>query len=692
MVSVTERNRGADSYAVMKERASERVRAISASGREIGELPDIVNPERREACRRNLQLFCESYQPESYTLGWSKDHPKVFRVAQRAAIEGGLFALAMPRGSGKTTITESVVIWASVYGHRRFTVLIGADKDHASDMLESIKSELENNELLLEDFPEVCYPIAMLEGINNRCRGQTYRGDRTQISWTADEIVLPTVESSAASGAIIRVRGITGRIRGMKAKLTDGTPLRPDLVVVDDPQTDESAMSVSQCAARERILSGAVLGLAGPGKAISGIMPCTVIRRGDLADTILDRDKHPEWQGVRTKLLYSMPERLDLWEKYEKIRQDGLKAEDGGEAGNKFYLAHRDEMDAGAEHAWPERFNPGEHSAIQNAMNLMIRDKASFFSEYQNEPLDVYDSSDTMTAAEIADKINGVARGIVPSDCTILTAMIDVQQDALYWMVCGWTSGFSGGIVDYGIFPDPGTNYIALNKLRKTLGSESGNASVEGSILWGLNGVADLILNRPWSIEGGGEMHIDLCMIDANWHQSTDTVYAFCRRDSNAANLLPSHGRFVRASSPRISEREPKRGERRGQEWYIPRMKNGKVCQRVMFDTNHWKTHVHNRLAVPIGDPGCLSLFGTDRKIHRLVGEHLTAEYKVPVEANERKVDEWHLRPEKPDNHYFDCLVGAAVAASIRGAVLEGTAIKARRKRKRLKLSEMQNG
>ncbi len=37
---------------------------------------------------------------------------------------------------------------------------------------------------------------------------------------------------------------------------------RRSLVLIDDPQTDESARSPSQCAARERILAGAILGLA----------------------------------------------------------------------------------------------------------------------------------------------------------------------------------------------------------------------------------------------------------------------------------------------------------------------------------------------------------------------------------------------------------------------------------------------
>ncbi len=57
----------------------------------------------------------------------------------------------------------------------------------------------------------------------------------------------------------------------------------------------------------QSILAGAVLGLAGPGKKISGIMPCTVIRPGDMADNNLDRNRHPEWNGERTKMVYAFP-------------------------------------------------------------------------------------------------------------------------------------------------------------------------------------------------------------------------------------------------------------------------------------------------------------------------------------------------------------------------------------------------
>jgi hypothetical protein len=74
-----------------------------------------------------------------------------------------------------------------LYGHREVVCLIGSDEGHAMDMLDVIKMELDGNDLLLEDYPEVVYPIQCLDGIANRCNGQLYKGERTHIGWTARE-------------------------------------------------------------------------------------------------------------------------------------------------------------------------------------------------------------------------------------------------------------------------------------------------------------------------------------------------------------------------------------------------------------------------------------------------------------------------------------------------------------------------
>ncbi|MBE7455465.1 MAG: phage terminase large subunit family protein [Phycisphaerae bacterium] len=102
-----------------------------------------------------------------------------------------------------------------------------------------------------------------------------------------------------------------------------------------------------------------------------------------------------------------------------------------------------------------------------------------------------------------------------------------------------------------------------------------------------------------------------------------------------------------------------------------------------------WKSFVHARLAVPMGDPGCLSLFGRTPDDHRLLAEHLTGEYRVKTEGRGRTVDEWKLRLDGADNHWLDCLVGCAVSASMEGAVLFGTGVRPQA-RTRIKLSELQ--
>ena len=56
-------------------------------------------------------------------------------------------------------LAETAAIWSMVYGHREFVTLIGATESATLEMLDSIKTELEVNENLAADFPEVCFPI-----------------------------------------------------------------------------------------------------------------------------------------------------------------------------------------------------------------------------------------------------------------------------------------------------------------------------------------------------------------------------------------------------------------------------------------------------------------------------------------------------------------------------------------------------
>jgi len=478
----------------------------------------------------------------------------------------------------------------------------------------------------------------------------------------------------------------------MKYKRADGHTVRPSLVVLDDPQTDESARSLSQCATRERILAGAVLGLAGPGKKISGIMPCTVIRPGDMADCILDREKHPDWNGERTKMVYAFPTNEKLWARYAEIRADSLRADKGIAEATEFYRANREAMDEGSAVAWPERFNHDELSAIQHAMNLKLQDEAAFQAEYQNEPLPDKGVEDEglLTADEIASKLNGLKPGEVPIGATHLTMFIDVQGKLLFYAVAAWEEDFTGYVVDYGAYPDQKRQYFSLRDAQRTLQSVARGAGLEGAIYAGIEALTNEHLGCEWVRDDGARLRIGLCLIDANWGTSTDVVYQFCRQSQHAAVLLPSHGRFVGAASIPFSEYKRKRGDRVGHNWRIPNVLGKRAIRHVVFDSNYWKSFVHARLAVPMGDKGCLSLYGRSPDAHRLLAEHLTAEYRVKTEGRGRVVDEWTLRPDASENHWLDGIVGCAVAASVLGAALAETGGAVRDTRKPIRLSDLQ--
>jgi len=271
-----------------------------------------------------------------------------------------------------------------------------------------------------------------------------------------------------------------------------------------------------------------------------------------------------------------------------------------------------------------------------------------------------------------------------------LTLFIDVQQKALFWMLCGWEQDFTGYVIDYGTWPDQKRTFFMLRDIRRTLAHQKPDAGLEGAIYNGLEKLCDERLGRVYKREDGLDMRIDRCLIDANWGQSTDVVYQFCRQSKFSTLLLPSHGKYVGASSIQFSEYKRKKGDRLGLHWRIPGVVGKRSMRYVLIDTNYWKSFMQARLSVAMGDPGALSLFGREGATHILLADHLVSEYCIQTEARGRIIGEWKLKLTRPDNHWLDCLVGCGVAASMQGIRLFGTETAEHGEhKKRLKLSDL---
>jgi hypothetical protein len=411
-----------------------------------------------------------------------------------------------------------------------------------------------------------------------------------------------------------------------------------------------------------------VLGLAGPGKKIAGVMPCTVIAEGDLADRMLNADVHPEWGGLRTGFVVSFPDRMDLWNEYGEHRGESLRQFQDNRLGNKYYKANRTAMDAGAVVSWDSRFDDDEFSAIQHGLNKKLANESAFWAEMQNDPREAIDADvRLMTAKEISGKTNGGEKLAAFAGTETITGFIDVQQKCLFYCLVAWRSDFTGAVLDYGTFPDQNRRYFNLSDVNQTLQKRFPGTGLEGSITAGLGELVGLLCGRPYMREDdNAELSPSLILVDTNWQ--TATVRDFCRR-LRSTTIVPAHGRYVGASSRPIAEYKKSRGEKTGLHWKSSTIER---LRHVLFDTNFWKSHIHERLGVAFGDKGSLTMWGNEALSHRMIGEQLVAEYRVRVTNNAtgRTVDEWKQRAGNPDNHLFDCCVGSAVAASIMGATL----------------------
>lgn len=637
-----------------------------ASAQEIGEIPEVADRVRRRDCLADFELFCKTYHAAEFSKPWADYHKETADRIQCAVESGGWYARALPRGGGKTTLCCVGVEWAALRGSHLYPTIFGASETLGVRLLKGIKTQLLTNELLLADFPHALFPIWMLSNEARKATGQKHQGKPTFIEWGQNRITLPWIahEDSISNGVVIEAFGITSALRGLKYTRPDGKSVRPDIGLVDDPQTRESAKSPSQSQTRLEILTGDIAYLAGPGSKMPVFCPCTVIYEGDLADQILDRDKHPEWQGQRTKMVESFPANMEKWDEYGDLMRSVLREGGDMETVNNFYRRNRKAMDDGARVSWEHRHHEDEVSAIQHAMNLRIRDEAAFYAECQNEPIIAQEDLELLPVESIARKVTNYGRGVVPDECAVVTAFTDVQKDHLFWMVCAWAPDFTGYILDYGAWPDQKRNYFTRRDIRKKLSSTySGD---EGGMMFGaLTELGEKLCGASYVTPSGRALRLSRWCIDGNWRARTQAVECYARQSKYANAITITQGHGVKASENPFSQAQ------RAKKWRTDLLnwfwRDGPGPARwVTFDTNFWKKRVHEALSLSIGSRSGIQLFKAAPQVHRMLADHLRAEKPTRVESCGRTVYEFSEIPGR-DNEGLDCLVGCFVGASIAG-------------------------
>lgn len=701
------------------ERESFKLKFNRAASREIGDIPGVANKKRRDRCRHDLKVFCETYLPEVFSLDWSAAQLTFLEDLQRVIMKGGKKARAMPRGEGKTACAQAAVHWAICFGHRRYIYFISDEQGSAEDGLKSIRMAWEINKLLLEDFPEIGYPISFMDSSPGKARMQTYGGDLTYSMWSSDELNFPCLRGfdygrDYNAGIVLKTSGIIGGIRGAThTHPLTGELIRPDLIVLDDVQTDRVARSPTSVRQLEAIIDGAIRGMAGPSRGLACIMACTVIAQGDVSDIYLSPERKPDWLGERTSMVKSWPPGVSdgdvsdgtpagkAWLRYAGLRRESLRLYRDIHLATEFYSRNRGLMDSGFEVSWPQRFlgsdsheGNKELSAQQHAMNLRLENEYTFAAEYMNRPRQPdLGGSSVITVEGILDRVTAQNRNEITPDTICVVSMVDVQEEMLWFMTMALEPDFSGCIIDYGVYPDyrqvigyyatkremAKYNMLSREFFKAYPQVSADKASLEAKIAFGLRKLCGDLLSRRFVKQVGtefAEVPMTLVAIDSRWGDVTPTIRRFVRENGDS-RLVPYMGVGVGAVNIQFAEMKPREGElfeyqkHEGIEqcmWYAKPISG---TYHLFADANAAKTMLSNRLSSPAGSRGAITIFNGTVAEHEMLADHLAgSEYPEPVYARGRRKDEWKTKAGKPDNDLFDCAAACIVLGSYCGCRL----------------------
>lgn len=171
-------------------------------------LNDTAEQQRARVARAQYDqdFFNQTYLPHYFTEAGADFHREMEEMIAAGEAQQRPVAIAAPRGHAKSTrISFAHALKKALYKEKKFIILCSDTEQQASGFTVSVRSELEFNPRLVHDF-----------------------GKQKTKAWAADEFDL-------RSGTKFLARGRGQSVRGLK-----NGPHRPDLIVLDDIENDES--------------------------------------------------------------------------------------------------------------------------------------------------------------------------------------------------------------------------------------------------------------------------------------------------------------------------------------------------------------------------------------------------------------------------------------------------------------------
>lgn len=637
-------------------------------------IPQCRNPRRRELCLEDPERFLRTYLAKKFRQPFGRVHSRIVETIHDRAITGGKKAIAAPRGRGKSTIVKGMNIYLTARELVRFIVPICATTKLAGRIYKDYRDEWGKNELLYQDFPEICAPVRELEGAPQRAGRQHIDGHLTMINWSATDFLrLPRVpgdandylkslgrEWSPYGGVKMTFAGLDAAFRGLN--IDDD---RPDFLIIDDPETRESAKSHEQIEDRKDITQKDIEGLEGQDKPIAIVMITTLQNTFCYSAQFTDPEQMPAWEGERYGWVESWPERMDLWDDYIAKRKAAQAAGDRhGMAAVAFYLANREAMDAGAV-LLADNFKaiatkdgrPAVYSAIQEAFNKIAdTNLAAFKSEYQNDPEEVgEDFKIRIQPHTVIGCESDFDRYSITADTTITVAGVDVRKTELHYVRIACGDSIKNQIADYDV-RSHGTSETTVEQAEKL-------------IFDGLTKLDTAWSENPLIDTNGTARGIDLVLVDKGWMGSwkedgqkktwaSQPVELYCM-ERGLRRCLPAKG------APNYKSPAPGDLVIIGDNWHMNRGAGAeRSCTEVVWNAEHWHSLTEELFASEVAERFRLFVAGDGvHKGHERLSQHIREGAQDLLDL--RKQGTANRKQKYRRDHWWDAIAMALVARSI---------------------------
>jgi predicted phage terminase large subunit-like protein len=336
-----------EDYALIGERLRANFSLEQLEDLEWSDRP-VTDQTVRDLAEFDLEFFCRFYLSHHFTKPFSPPHLELFEDLRRLIEDPDVenMAIAMPRGSGKTTIVSNAFpLWCILFKKRRYIIIMQESYDQAKGQLGTIKAELTDNERIKEHFGNL---------MGNR--------------WSEDSIEVSTK-------ILVEALGAGSKIRGRKYRNQ-----RPDLMILDDMENLESVQSETQRLKDRQRLYNSILP-AGERHRTKVLMVGNFLHHDCLLKHAVN---NPMFRSRMYRAVPKVGETFafapsGLWEEWARLFTE--RDPDARERARVFFMAHEAEMLAGAQVSFPSVYSYYDLMEIRYSSG-----SEAFYTEYLNEP------------------------------------------------------------------------------------------------------------------------------------------------------------------------------------------------------------------------------------------------------------------------------------------------------------------